>query len=61
LQFAKGRLAEAYTGARATHLGLSYDADGRTIDFYESKPHSNGHYDVTASYWENNLLKTLTA
>lgn len=62
MQLAKGRLAEAYTGptgSKTTDLGFSYDADGRIIDFYESTPHSSGYYDVTASYWENNMLKTL--
>jgi RHS repeat-associated protein len=59
MQLAKGRLAEAYTGAKTTDLGFSYDADGRIIDFYESTPHSSGYYDVTASYWANGALSTL--
>jgi RHS repeat-associated protein len=59
MQFAKGRLAEAYTGSKTTDLGFSYDADGRIIDFYESTPHSSGYYDVTASYWANGMLDTL--
>jgi len=46
MQLAKGRLAEAYTGptaSKTTDLGFSYDADGRTVDFYESTPHSSGY------------------
>lgn len=64
MQNSEGRMAEAYTaatqaGTKVTDLGFSYDANGRTIDFYESTPHSSGYYDVTASYWANDMLRTL--
>ena len=46
-------------GAKITDEWFSYDADGRTVDYYESTPHSSGYYDVTASYWANGSLNTL--
>jgi RHS repeat-associated protein len=60
---AKGRLAEAYTGtssSKITDLGFSYDALGRTIKYLESTPHSGGYYNVSASYYANNALNTLS-
>ncbi len=56
---AKGRLAEAYTGSKITDLGFSYDANGRTVDYFESAPHSGGYYSVVVSYWDNDVLNTL--
>src|SRR2546428_5723669 len=60
---AKARLAEAYTGpsaSKTTDLGFSYSVRGEVADAYESTPHSNGYYDVSATYWENGLIKTLS-
>ncbi len=60
MQNAKGRLAEAYTGAsKTTDLGFSYSARGEVTDVYQSSPHSGGYYHVTAGYWANGLLNTL--
>jgi len=59
LQNVKGRLAEAYTGAKTTDLGFSYDVLGRTVNYLESTPHSSGYYNVTASYYPNGVLQTL--
>lgn len=58
---AKGRLAEAYTGAsKTTDLGFSYSVRGEVTDVYESTPHSGGYYHVAAGYWANGALNTLS-
>lgn len=63
----KGRLAEAITcvsnctGANIiTDLGFSYDALGNLSDTYQSTPHSGGYYHLTATYWPNGMLNTLS-
>jgi RHS repeat-associated protein len=60
---AKGRLAEAYTGAsgnKITDLGFSYTARGETADVYQKSPNSGGYYHLTGTYWEHGALKTLS-
>jgi RHS repeat-associated protein len=62
----KNRLAEAYTcfspcTSKVTDLGLSYSARGETSDIYESTPNSGGYYHLSAQYWENGLVKQLSA
>src|SRR3989449_966058 len=59
----KARLAEAYTGASASKisdLGFSYSARGEAMDVYQSTPNSGSYYHVSATYWENGLIKTLS-
>ncbi len=61
---AKGRLAEAYTGAsgsKTTDLGFSYTKRGETSDVYQSSPHSGGYYHVAGTYWANGLVNTLNS
>jgi len=60
MAFAAGRLAEAYTGARTTDLGFSYDQRGQIATLYESTPHSGGFYTVDQTVWENGALKTVS-
>lgn len=58
---AKGRLAEAYTDSpNPTDLGFSYSARGEVTDVYQSSPHSSGYYRVSAAYWANGLVNTLS-
>ena len=63
---AKGRLAEAYTvvvpnwTTKITDLGFSYSVRGETTDTWESTPNSGGYYHLTAAYWANGVLNTLT-
>lgn len=64
MQYAKGRLAEAYTcttcpGTKITDLGFSYDKRGGSTDVYQSSAHSGGYYHVAASYWAHGGLDTL--
>jgi RHS repeat-associated protein len=63
-----GHLIEAETDTCASPITqssiitdewFSYDAKGRTTDIYESTPHSNGYYDVKATYWADGALNTL--
>lgn len=59
---AKGRLAEAYTGwvtNKITDEGFSYSSRGEVVDTFEATPTSGGYYHVSASYWDNGLVKTL--
>ncbi|MGH3183556.1 MAG: hypothetical protein ACRDOE_16885, partial [Streptosporangiaceae bacterium] len=58
---AKGRLAEAYTGSRATDLGFSYDSLGRTGTVYQSSPNSGGWYVTTLGYYPNGAPDGLAA
>ncbi len=61
---AKGRLAEAYTGAAAsktTDIGISYSARGETAAVYQASPHSSGYYHVAATYWANGAVNTLNS
>jgi RHS repeat-associated protein len=63
MQFAKGRLAEAYTcttcpATKITDLGLSYSKRGELTDVYQSTTHSSGYYHVTASYWAHGGVDT---
>jgi hypothetical protein len=62
---AKARLAEAYTcttcpGTKITDLGFSYSARGETTDVWESTLNSGGYYHVTAQYWPNGAVNTLS-
>lgn len=69
---AKGQLAEAYTGSsssKTTDEFFSYSVRGEMTDSWECTPHSgtNGcasvsnYYHVTAGFWENGALKTLSS
>jgi len=63
MQYAKGRLAEAYTGSlssKITDLGFGYSPRGEVADVYQSTPNSGGYYHVAGLYWENGLLKQLS-
>ena len=65
MALAKGRLAEAYTctgscTSKITDLGFSYDERGSRKDTYESTPHSSGFYHLTAGYYANFALSTLS-
>jgi RHS repeat-associated protein len=58
----KGRLAEAYTGPatnKITDIAFSYSPRGEVTDVYEKTLHSDGMYHVSASYWDNGLVKQL--
>jgi RHS repeat-associated protein len=68
----KGQLVEAYTtvsGSKATDEFFSYSARDEVTDTWECTPHSgtNGcasvsnYYHVTAGFWENGQLKTLSS
>src|SRR5208337_5020462 len=62
MAYAKGRLAEAYTGSsgsKITDLGFSYSLRGEVAAAYESTPNSGGYYRTTATYWANGLLDVL--
>jgi RHS repeat-associated protein len=61
MTYAKGRLAEAYTGnSKTTDLGFSYSNRGEAAGVYQSSPHSGGYYHVAATYWASRgLLDTL--
>jgi len=59
----KGALAEAYTGpqsAKITDLGFSLDALGSPTEVLETTPHSGNWYHMSATYWPNGLLHTLS-
>jgi RHS repeat-associated protein len=65
MQYAKTRLAEAYTTStsctsKCTDEGFSYTVRGELTDFYEFTPHSpTSYYHVSQTYWPNgapNLL-----
>jgi RHS repeat-associated protein len=63
MQYAKGHLANAYTGttgARTTDLGFSYTARGDTSDVYEATPNSSGYYHVNQTYWANGIPDQLS-
>jgi RHS repeat-associated protein len=60
-----GRLAEAYTATcstctKITDLGFSYSARGELTDVYEATPNSGGYYHVTATYYANGVIRTLS-
>jgi RHS repeat-associated protein len=68
----KGRLVEAYTGAsgsKTTDEFFQYSVRGELTDTWQCTPHSgtNGcasvsnYYKVTAGFWENGALKTLSS
>jgi len=68
----KGRLVEAYTGpsgSKTTDEFFSYSVRGEMQDAWECTPHSgaNGcasvsnYYHVTAGYWANGVLNTLSS
>jgi len=68
----KGRLAEAYTGASGSKITdefFSYSVRGELTDTWECTPHSgsNGcasvsnYYHVTAGFWANGALNTLSS
>jgi RHS repeat-associated protein len=61
MAYAKGRLAEAYTGtSKTTDLGFSYSNRGEAATVYQSSPHSGGYYHIAASYWApQGLLDTI--
>lgn len=43
-----------------TEEWFSYDKDGRVTNIWEATPHSGGYYHITASYYPNGQLYTLT-
>ena len=56
MAYAKGRLAEAYTGspsAKITDLGFSYDVAGRPTEVWQSSPNSGGYYASSLTYSAN--------
>lgn len=68
----KGRLVEAYvgsSGSKITDEFFQYSARGELTDTWECTPHSgtNGcgsvsnYYHVTAGFWENGALKSLSS
>jgi RHS repeat-associated protein len=63
---AKSRLAEAYTtsgtcaSSKVTDIGFSYNGRGDLTDVYQSTPHSGGYYHVSAAYWANGALQSLS-
>ncbi len=62
--YAKGRLAEAYTGSpssKTTDLGFVYSQRGENLEMWEFTLHSGGYYHPTAGsgYWANGGLQTL--
>jgi RHS repeat-associated protein len=61
----KGHLVEAYTGSsssKVTDEFLSYSVRGELTDAYQSTPHSGStYYHVTAGFWANGALNTLTS
>jgi RHS repeat-associated protein len=69
---AKGQLAEAYTGAsgsKTTDEFFSYSVRGELTDTWECTPHSGStgcalvgnYYHVTAGFWANGALNTLSS
>jgi|GEM_PF-1213310 len=69
---AKGRLVEAYSGSSGSKITdefFQYSARGELTDTWECTPHSgtNGcasvsnYYHVTAGFWENGALKSLSS
>jgi len=62
---AMGRLAEAYTGSlgsKTTDEFFSYSKRGEMTDVYQSAPHSGTpYYHVTAGFWANGALNTLSS
>jgi YD repeat-containing protein len=62
MSYAKGCLAEAYTGtSKTTDLGFSYTNRGEVVTAYQSSPHSSGYYHIAATYWApQGLLDVLT-
>jgi RHS repeat-associated protein len=66
---AAGRMAEAYTCAGSgappctptiTDEGFSYDVRGQMSAYYQKSPNSNGYYNLSATYWEDHSLKTVS-
>ena len=56
MAYAKGRLAEAYTGspsAKITDLGFSYDVAGRPTEVWQSSPNSGAYYTSSLTYSAN--------
>ncbi|HET9783770.1 MAG TPA: RHS repeat-associated core domain-containing protein, partial [Terriglobales bacterium] len=60
MPYAAGRLAEAYTGARATDIGLGYDLMGRPGVVYETTPAMGGGWSQTGeTYFPNGAAATV--
>jgi len=66
---AEGRMAEAYTCAGSgappctptiTDEGFSYDVRGQMSAYYQKSPNSNGYYNLSATYWEDRSLETVS-
>ena len=68
----KGRMAEAYTGSsgsKTTDEFFQYSVRGEVTDTWECTPHSgtsgcasvSNYYKVTAAFWENGALETLSS
>ncbi len=55
-----GKLAEAYTGSRATDLGFSYpNPGGDQEEVYQSSPNSGGWYVSSAQHYPNGVASNL--
>ena len=63
MQYAKTRLAEAYTGpssAKITDEGFSYTKRGELTNVYELTPHSSPtYYNASQTYWANGAPNVL--
>ncbi len=62
MQYAKGRLAEAFTGPAAsklTDLGYGYTMRGENTDVYESTPNSGGYFHISQTYWPDGIPPSL--
>jgi RHS repeat-associated protein len=66
MQNTKGRAAEVYTAtcyscSKITDEGFTYSVRGEPTDVYESTPHSGTtYYHITAGYWANGALESLS-
>ena len=60
IQNGKGRVVEAYTGAKDVDEWFSYDKAGRLTDVWELTPHSGGYYHTTATYFANGAVQSVS-
>ena len=62
--YSLGRIVEAATdncasGTLQTDLWFSYDKNGREIDLWQKTPNSGVYYHSVATFFENNVIKTI--
>jgi RHS repeat-associated protein len=58
-----GRLSEAFTGSstdKITDEAFCYSARGELTDYYQETPHSGGYVHISAAYWENGDLESVS-